>query len=469
MQGAMEALTSGILLRGFSPALASVLMAAPSRKTTRAFLKKIYVLDERGEMTGEYVLDPDCPIGYDDFLQVLPSDGIGDRDSLYVGEYVFTAFQSGKLVYVLLSRGHLATEDRDWTALLLAAAEAQSAQAANRVAKVAPPPPEAHPEADRALGEREMRIASREEALAEQEAKLKADAASLRVHQDELKRQEASLVALANDAARMQDAVAIGVTRATKTLETTQQLAAGQNLQSKDAEGKAAKDARATMEKERSALIAEKERLEAQYRDATAKVTRLEKEAKDAIATLERERAETATRRQADEKTRQEVESRVAELTQRFASMADERTVAGQRNAAESDAVRKAMEGEKAELARERKFLQRRAIELLDREERVRDRETKSDDREHELARRMDELTMREQDMATQKALLAQAKPTAPSVRAEADEAKKDIERRVKIIQQKALELLDREEKLRRRAEELEAMEARLSGRVAAE
>jgi hypothetical protein len=39
----------------------------------------------------------------------------------------------------------------------------------------------------------------------------------------------------------------------------------------------------------------------------------------------------------------------------------------------------------------------------------------------------------------------------------------------VKIIQQKALELLDREEKLRRRAAELEAMEARLSGRVTAE
>jgi len=39
----------------------------------------------------------------------------------------------------------------------------------------------------------------------------------------------------------------------------------------------------------------------------------------------------------------------------------------------------------------------------------------------------------------------------------------------VKIIQQKALELLDREEKLRKRAAELEAMEARLSRDVTAE
>ena len=127
MQGPMEALVTGILMRGFSPALTAVLMAAPSRKTARAQLKKIYVLDDRGEMTGEYVLDADCPIDYDDFLKVLPPEGIGDRDSLFVGEYVFTAFQSGKLVFVLLSRGHLASEDVDWTALLLTAADSHLA------------------------------------------------------------------------------------------------------------------------------------------------------------------------------------------------------------------------------------------------------------------------------------------------------------------------------------------------------
>src|SRR5439155_1039967 len=97
--------------------------AAPARKAARAQLKTIYVLDDRGEMAGEYILDADCPIDYDDFLKVLPPEGIGDRDSLFVGEYVFTAFQSGKVVFVLLSRGHLASEDVDWTALLLTAAD----------------------------------------------------------------------------------------------------------------------------------------------------------------------------------------------------------------------------------------------------------------------------------------------------------------------------------------------------------
>src|SRR5256885_16878378 len=110
MQGPMEALVWGILMRGLRPALTAVLMAAPSRKTVRAQLKKIYVLNDHGDMTGEYILDADCPIDYDDFLKVLPPEGIGDRDSLFVGEYVFTAFQSGKLVFVLLSRGHLASD-----------------------------------------------------------------------------------------------------------------------------------------------------------------------------------------------------------------------------------------------------------------------------------------------------------------------------------------------------------------------
>src|SRR2546427_791009 len=325
-------------------------------------------------MAGEYILDSDCPIDYNDFLKVLPDEGIGDRDSLFVGEYVFTAFQSGKFVFVLLSRGQLAPEDVNWTALLLTAADSHLASAANRPASA------------------------------------------------------------------------------------------------RAAEPKPDSAARKAFEQERKALIAAKTELEARYQEASARIAQLEKEAKDSIVFLEKERAETAVRSAEEEKTRREIESRVADLSQRFTSMAKERLVASHRPPGEvSDEVRKAMEGEKAELARERKFLQRRAIELLDREERVRDREARVEERDREFGRREKDLSVREEDLDRQRTLLAQAKPQAPEIRAEPDEAKKDIERRVKIIQQKALELLDREEKLRRRAAELEAMEARLSGRVTVE
>src|SRR3989441_8530078 len=156
MQGPMEALVSGILMRGLSPAFTTVLMAAPSRKTVRAQLKKIYVLNDHGDMTGEYILDADCPIDYDDFLKVLPPEGIGDRDSLFVGEYVFTAFQSGKLVFVLLSRGHLASEDVDWTALLLTAADSHLAAATSRPAPARAAEPK--PDLDKGLAEPDARL-----------------------------------------------------------------------------------------------------------------------------------------------------------------------------------------------------------------------------------------------------------------------------------------------------------------------
>src|SRR5688572_24653880 len=208
MQGAIEALISGILMRGLSSTLATVLMAAPSRKTARALLKKIYVLDERGEMSGEYILDADCPIDYTDFLKVLPTEGIGDRDSLFVGEYVFTAFQSSRFVFVLLSRGHLAPEDVDWTALLLTAADSHLAEATSR--SLTARPAETKPDVERATAERERRLATREKALAEQEAKLRAESANLQGRQEELNRQKAELVALADYTARMQDSMTTG-------------------------------------------------------------------------------------------------------------------------------------------------------------------------------------------------------------------------------------------------------------------
>src|SRR3990172_4669645 len=217
MHGRLDALGAGVVLRGLGPGLLATLMAAPLKKVVRAQLKKIYVLDDSGDMAGEYVLDPDTPIDYNDFLKVLPEDGIGDRESLCVGEYVFTAFQSGRFVFVLLSRGQLATEDFDWTALLLTAADSHLARGAGR--PVPAGPTEAKPEADKALAEREARAESREKALAELEVKLKAEQANLVGRREELDRQKQRLAAFADYSARMQDAVTKGVNRAHKTLE----------------------------------------------------------------------------------------------------------------------------------------------------------------------------------------------------------------------------------------------------------
>src|SRR5207245_1459502 len=119
----------------------------------------------------------DCPIDYNDFWKVLPKEGIGDRDSLFVGEYVFTAFQSGKYVFVLLSRGQLGAEDVDWTALLLTAAESTLARGPARSAPTRGAGTKS--DSEKGFAERDARLAAKEKDLAELEARLQGEAANL--------------------------------------------------------------------------------------------------------------------------------------------------------------------------------------------------------------------------------------------------------------------------------------------------
>ncbi len=468
MQGFVEALVKGVLLRGLGPALGVVLMVAPPKKTARAQLKKIYVLNDAGDMTGEYVLDPECPIDYDDFLKVLPDEGIGDREALFVGEYVFTAFQSGKSVFVLLSRGQLAPEDMEWTATLLMAADAHLAAEAKGLAPPHPSEPSAaSAELERALAEREGRIEAREKEFAKLEVQLKAEEANLRGRGEELARQKEHLRAVADYASQVHQSMTAGLSRAMKTLEVSEQLAASSSEDRARANSKALAEASHAFDDERTALVRAKDELEGKYREALEQTKELEQRARESAESLERERKDTAAREAEAERMRAAIEARVQELSTRFAQMAKDRLVNSHKpaEAPASPAAAQELETAKAELAKERRFLQRRAIEMLDREEKVRAREMAFGDREGALTKREQEVMAREAAQERMKA----ATEAAPSPSVDTDEARKDIERRVKIIQQKALELLDREEKLRKRAAELQALEARFSGSVPAQ
>lgn len=462
MQRVLETLTTDFVIRALGPALGLILMAAPARKTVRAQLKKIYVLNEMGDMDGEYVLDPDCPIDYNDFLKVLPDAGIGDREALFVGEYVFTAFQSGRYVFVLLSRGQLGPEDMNWTATLLTAADAHlAAELKTGMAPRAPEPAKPNPEVENALSERQAKLEAREKELAKLEVQLKADQANLNGRGEELDRQKERLVALADYVTQMQQNVSEGVARSRQSLEMTEQLAASTAENHSMVDTQALTDLRHQFDDERKALLAARDELESKYREASEKVRQLEGQAQQTAEAIAEERAETAAREAEAERTRAAIEARVQDLSQKFAAMAKERLVASHRSTpaeVPAGAATADLETAKAQLASERKFLQRRAIEMLDHEEKVREREIALEGREAAAAKREQELSGRE---ATPPKTVA-APPPAPAIDAEA--ARRDIEQRVKIIQQKALELLDREEKLRKRAAELQALEARLSG-----
>lgn len=463
MQGFLGTLISEMVVRGLGPGLAPVLLAAPSRKFVRAQLKKIYVLNETGDQAGEYVLDPDCPIDYDDFLKVLPDAGIGDREALFVGEYVFTAFQSGRFVFVLLSRGQLAPEDIDWTATLLTAADAHLAA---RVAAAPRPPEPSKTSADleKSLAERKDRLDAREKDLAQLEVQVKAAEANLKGRAEELDRQKAQLSSLADYVTQVQSGVASGVNRARQSLEMAEQISSSSEERQQAADTGALSALRQQFDDERKALVLARDELEGKYRDTTEQIRGLQGKLAEAQRQLQEEQSASAAREADAERMRATIEARVQELSQRFATMAKERLVSSHKPAAEGHtpaAPTAESEAAKAELAKERKFLQRRAIEMLDREEKVRGREMALDERETAAVNREQALAAREASLAKVVAPSAVAPP-------DADEARKDIERRVKIIQQKAMDLLDREEKLRKRAAELEALEARLSGNVRA-
>lgn len=458
MRGFLETLVGDLILGGLGLGLAPILLAAPLRKSARALLKKVYVLNEMGDMTGEYVIDVDCPIDYNDFLKVLPDEGIGDREVLFVGEYVFTAFQSGKFVFVLLSRGQLAPEDIDWTATLLTAADAHlAAQAKTSPAPHAPEAPKPNPEIERTFAERDARLAAREKDLAKLEVQVKAAEANLKGRSEELDRQKARLTSLADYVAELQGGIASGVNRARKSLEMMEELAGSSEPGAEDS--RALGDLRRQFEAERKSLEGARQEAERKLREATEQIGQLQAKIADDQKTLEKERADAAARETEAERLRAQIESKVQDLSQKFASMAKERLVNSHRSGevAPAPAVPDAdLENAKAEVAKERRFLQRRAIDMLDREEKVRGREMAVDARETDLAKR-------EKTVAARESGAPKPEVPGPASPIDSEEARRDLDQRVKIIQQKALDLLDREEKLRKRAAELEALQARLS------
>lgn len=106
-------------------------------------------------------------------------------------------------------------------------------------------------------------------------------------------------------------------------------------------------------------------------------------------------------------------------------------------------------EEEREKVAEERKSMQRKALEFLEREETLRDREAKLEEENRRL------LLVRE-EMERMQQQLAATKSTPSDFDHEA--AKREIDQRAMILQQKAMDLLAREEQLKKRAEEIQAL-----------
>ena len=186
-------------------------------------------------------------------------------------------------------------------------------------------------------------------------------------------------------------------------------------------------------------------RKEAEIREGTAALDRMRKDLEARLAAIEEDRKASASARNEAVALKEEAEKAKAQ----------------------ADAMQK-------EVSKNMKFLQKKAVDVLDREENLRGKAQKHEEDEKALEARAEILDAKarsldsdreeaeakaqrlESEVARLKNQLSEAKEAAKSA-ADMDVWQRDMEARVKIIQKKAFDLLDREEKLRKREEELKA------------
>lgn len=163
--------------------------------------ERIFVLDGKNNLLGEYALDDDCPLESSDLQRSLPVNGLRHLVSFYQGEYAFTPFRVDDLWFVILTRGVPRIEERGSIGTLLAAARVHI-------------PPMVDPllakrDADlrakeQELAQRELELSRREQRTGLLDAELRAASSQLVEREMVLKSHEATLVTLRDYAAQMQ-------------------------------------------------------------------------------------------------------------------------------------------------------------------------------------------------------------------------------------------------------------------------
>ncbi len=89
-------------------------MLAPSLTRTKADLRKLFVIDDRGDYAGDYTLDEECTVEYRDFLNVLGDNSPEDFQSYNMGEHTATVMAGKDLTLIAISRGPLGSEELGW-------------------------------------------------------------------------------------------------------------------------------------------------------------------------------------------------------------------------------------------------------------------------------------------------------------------------------------------------------------------
>lgn len=285
----------------------------------------------------------------------------------------------------------------------------------------------------------------------------------------------------------------------TKELEARQ---ARNELKSKEVQAASsdARSRRTALDQEAARVSKQSAELQAQQKDIEAKVAQAEARLADVAGRekgLQKLEVEIVTREKALPALERDLEKREWDIATREAALKDRLATADRGRleveglTAKSDEDRRAaaaarveanvlresaeklkaqVENQQAEVAKHMKFLQKKAVETLDRDERIRKTEQELAEREKVLDSQFEILETKVKAMEVEreeeaakasrleaevdrlKSRLADAEKGG-AAGADLEERNKDLENRLKVIQRKAMELLDREEKVRLREE----------------
>ena len=99
----------------------------PQKKTIAA-LQKLFIIDDQGNYVGEYAVDDECTIGFDDFVTAIGDMPMGDSQTVFIGESKATMLHGAKLSIIAISKGPLNSHDLTWAKATLIAVETCLAQ-----------------------------------------------------------------------------------------------------------------------------------------------------------------------------------------------------------------------------------------------------------------------------------------------------------------------------------------------------
>ena len=342
-----------------------------------------------------------------------------------------------------------------------------------------------------ALSEKRLALFSKEKDLSDREAKARDSVEWALRREDESKAREAAAGEALRAANEMKARVEAGRMENSRRSVELQALERGILADSKRQaeqvarQAEALKAAEAALTDRRSIIEKEFADRDARLRESESNTARMVEELEDRTLVLVRREEQVSTMDATGREKLSMVERAYLELEQRSAKL-DEETKAIQAARTDAEAflenaqkVRSQAEAQQEEVSKTMKFLQRKAVDTIDREEQLRKLEVALEERDKILESRFEIVENKERAMEMERGdmrdKLDRARAEAERLRTQVSQAQHgaaaaaeieawnaDLENRLKIIQSKAMELLDREEKVRKREEELRQRDERM-------